>query len=75
MQNYQLSGVVLSPCVETFIDLLLNEIAEGNKGSAPDVLRVKKLPCKGQTGTVIDRIQLNRPSELRPSHSSLSSAG
>jgi hypothetical protein len=32
MQNYQLPGVVLSPCVQTFIELLLNEAAEGDKG-------------------------------------------
>jgi len=75
MEDYQLSGVVLSPCVQSFIDLLLNEIAEGNRGPAPDLLRVKKLPCKGQTGTVIDSIQHARSSELRPSHSSLSLAG
>jgi hypothetical protein len=74
MDSNQLPGVVLSPCVQTFIELLLNEIAEGNRGPAPDVLRVKKLPCKGQTGTVIDSIQHTRSSKLCPSHSSPSLA-
>ncbi len=68
MEDFRVRGVVLSPCVQTFIDLLLNEAPRSTRESVPDVFRVKKLPYNGQPETAIESIQRNRPSELYRSH-------
>jgi hypothetical protein len=47
MENYQLPGVVLSPCVQTFIELLLSEAAEGDKGVFVGCISIEEAAIHG----------------------------